>query len=46
MSWLLAAYAVVAIAVGGYALRLLRLKRALSTEMDALKHPRQSAPRS
>ncbi|HXV12731.1 MAG TPA: hypothetical protein VEC56_00865 [Candidatus Krumholzibacteria bacterium] len=35
MSWLLTAYAVVAIAVGGYALRLARVKRALVSEIDA-----------
>ncbi len=40
MSWLLAAYAAVAIAVGGYALRLARLKRALVSEIDASKRLR------
>jgi hypothetical protein len=40
MTWLLAAYAAVVIAVALYWVRLGRLRRALATEIEAAKRPR------
>lgn len=40
MSWLIAAYGAVVIAVGLYCVRLVRLRRALAAEIDAAKRPR------
>lgn len=40
MSWLVAAYGAVVIAVGLYCVRLARLRRALTAEIDAAQRPR------
>lgn len=40
MSWLVAAYAAVVIAVGLYCIRLARLRRSLTAEIDAAERPR------
>lgn len=40
MSWLAAAYGSVILAVGFYWLRLVRLRRALESEVESAKRPR------
>jgi CcmD family protein len=40
MSWLIAAYGAVVIAVGLYSIRLARLRRALNAEIDAVRRRR------
>ena len=40
MSWLIAAYAAVVLAVGVYWMRLARLRRSLTADIDSAKRPR------